>query len=330
VSGAWVFYGLTLLTFLGVNVIACWALDLQFGTAGLLNFGFILFQAAGAYTVALLSLGAPQAGGYQAYFFGTTLPWPLPWIAAMAVGGALAFVTGIFVMGPRRRDYQAIAMLIVSIMVYTVVSNEPRLLNGTSGLSGIPQLFQKLGLVSYGWVYAGITWALVALVYVLVRRIRESPWGRLLRAARENRTAAESLGFNVRKESLIIYVIGGMLAALSGAVLVQFLSAWAPNSWQYAETFVYLTAIVVGGTGSTLGVVLGTLLIQTVVVEGVTFYPGFAAPDLVASLQWITISVLVIVFLWWRPRGILPERKHRFEEGKPQTASSAVVDRLDK
>lgn len=328
-SSGWVFYGLTLLTFAGVNVIACWALDLQFGTAGLLNFGFILFQAAGAYTVALLTLGAPQAGGYQAYFFGMTLPWPLPWIAAMAVGGALAFVTGIFVMGPRRRDYQAIAMLIVSIMAYTVVSNEPRLLNGTSGLAGIPQLFQSLGLVTYGWVYAGITWALVALVYVLVRRIKGSPWGRLLRASRENRTAAESLGVNVRKESLIIYVIGGMLAALSGAVLVQFLSAWAPNSWQYAETFVYLTAIVVGGTGNTLGIVLGTLLIQTVVVEGVTFFPGFAAPDLVASLQWITISVLVIVFLWWRPRGILPERKRRFEAGKPQTASSAVMDDLD-
>jgi branched-chain amino acid transport system permease protein len=314
VTIGWTYYAITLLVFFGVNVIACWALDLQFGTTGILNFGFIVFQAAGAYTAAVLTLGPPAPGGFETYFFGASLPWPLPWIMAMAVGGVLALGVGAFALRPARRDYQAMSLLIVSVIVTLVVSSKTQLLNGTNGLSGIPKPFASLNLdlVSYGWLYVGLTLLSALGVCLLVRRLKRSPWGTRLKAIRDNPDAAAALGSDVRKETLTVFVVGGMLAALSGAVLVQFIAAWAPDSWTYPETFGYLTAIVVGGAGSTLGVALGAGLVQGIITESVTFLPGFSAPQYVASVQWILIGLLVIGFLWWRPQGLIPERPRTF------------------
>lgn len=327
-SPEWAYYVATLVVFLGVNAIACWSFDLQLGTTGILNFGFILFQAAGAYTAAVLTLGPPSTSfESQSYVFGASLPWPLPWIAAMVVGGLLALIVGVVAMHPVRRDYQAIAMLVIAISVFVVVSSEPKILNGTTGLGGIPQLFSglRLDFADYGWFYAGLTCAVAAGVYFVIHRIKGSPWGRRLRAIRENRAAAAALGTNVRKETLAVFVIGGVFAALSGAVLVQFITAWAPNSWEYAETFVYLTAIVVGGMGNSLGVILGTVLVQTVIVEGVTFLPSFSTGTIVASLQWLIISALLIAFLWWRPRGLVPERRRTFPGGQAASPEAGVL-----
>lgn len=327
----WEYYGLTLAIYLGVNTMACWSLDLQFGTVGILNFGFIMFQAAGAYTAALLTVGPDTPLSGQFYFFGTSMPWPLPWLIAAAVGALLALVTGVFVMGPKRRDYQAIAMLVVAVGLYTVVSNSPRLLNGTAGIANIPRPFASLNFsrTSYAWLYLGITAVVLACVGLLVVRIRRSPWGRSLKAIRENRLAAAAFGVNVRRETLKVYVIGGAIAALSGAVLVQFISAWSPTSWAFAETFVYLTAIVVGGAGSTVGVSLGTFVVLTAIVEGVTFFPGFTTGTTVAAYQWIAISCLTIAFLWFRPKGLIPERRRRFPtQASPASMSAPLPDAL--
>ncbi len=313
-SIGYVYYAITLLTFLGVNIIACWALDLQFGTTGILNFGFILFQAAGAYTAAVLTLGPPQFGALQTYIGGASLPWPLPWLAAMGVGGLLALAVGSFALRPERRDYQGVAMLLVAVVGTIVVSTKPALFNGTNGLAGVPKPFAglNLGLVSYGWFYVALVACTVGVVYFALHQIKGSPWGRQLRAIRENPEAASTLGVNVRKDRLRVYVIGGAIGALSGAMLVQFTSAWAPDSWVYGESFVYLTAIIVGGAGNALGVALGTAVVQTGVTESVQFFPAFNAPGVVAALQWVTVGLLVIGFMWWRPHGLVPERRRTF------------------
>ena len=83
------YYVLTLCVYVVVAVVACWGLNLQFGEAGVLNFAYIIFVAAGAYTASLLSLGHPTSASYQQYFWGAKLPWPLPWLAAAMVGETL-------------------------------------------------------------------------------------------------------------------------------------------------------------------------------------------------------------------------------------------------
>jgi len=101
-SSAWQYYIATLLVYFGVNAIACWALNLQYGVSGVLNFAFIMFQSMGAYTAAVVTLGPSSATGYQHYIVGWSLPWPLSLVAAMIVGGVLALGVGLFALRPPR------------------------------------------------------------------------------------------------------------------------------------------------------------------------------------------------------------------------------------
>src|SRR5260370_42536168 len=84
--------------------------------------------------------------------------------------------------------------------------------------------------------------------------------GRLLRAVRENEQAARALGKDATRARMFAFLVGGALGGLSGAVLVAFITAWAPASWRYAETFVFITAVVVGGFGGGFGILVGVLL----------------------------------------------------------------------
>jgi ABC-type branched-subunit amino acid transport system permease subunit len=145
----------------------------------------------------------------------------------------------------------------------------------------------------------------------------ESPLGRSLRAVRENENAAAALGKNVTALRLLVFGIGGAIAGISGSVLVSFTQAWSPSSWLYAETFVLFTALIVGGVGSNLGPLIGAVLVPVVLAEGSRYLPQFGPPTLVPSLEWIAIGVILLAFLWFWPRGIVPERKRTFLPASP-------------
>jgi ABC-type branched-subunit amino acid transport system permease subunit len=314
-SSAYQYYLITLLVYFGVNVMACWALNLQYGVAGVLNFAFIIFQSVGAYAAAVLTLGPSSRSSFQTYLLGATLPWPVPLLASAAVGAVLALAVGAFALRPGRRDYQAMVMLVVSIIATTLVISQKGWLNGASGLAAIPKPFGdalSLDLVGYGWFYVVLTGAVTLLTYLLVHRLTSSPWGRRLRAMRDNPAALEALGVDVRRESLKVFVVGGAIAGLSGGVLVQFIGAWSPGSWTTAETFVYFVAIIVGGAGSNLGAMLGAALVLGLFQEVLRYLPSFGQAGLTEVVQFALLGVLILAFLWLRPAGILPERRRRY------------------
>lgn len=329
-SSAYQFYIITLLVYFGVNIIAGWSLNLQFGVAGVMNFAFVVFQAAGAYAAAVVTLGPSTAGGYQSYIGGATLPWPVPLLVAALAGAVLAWLVSLFAFRPARRDFQALVLLVVSIIATVLVSSETSWFNGSAGLAGVPQPFSSDiggGLTSYGWFYVGLTAAVCVVVFFFVHRLTASPWAERLRAIRENPVAAAAMGINVRKEQIRVFVAGGALAAVSGAVLVQFIGAWAPAGWGYAETFFYFTAIVVGGLGNNRGVCLGVAVVFAAILESVRFLPQFgSASNLSDALPQIGVGVLIVVFLWFRPRGLLPERRRRFGAGA-QMSTELTADR---
>jgi branched-chain amino acid transport system permease protein len=314
-SAAYQYYILTLLVYFGVNTIACWALNLQYGVSGVLNFAFIMFQAFGAYIAGVLTLGPTTATSFQQYILGASLPFPLPWLLAAAAGGLLALAVGSFALRPERRDYQAMVMLVVSIIASILVVSQGSWFNGQNGLAAIPKPFQAkitYDLVGYGWFYVGLTAVAVILVYILIHRITQSPWGRQLRAMRENGEALEALGVNVRRESMKVYVIGGALAALSGAVLVQFIGAWSPGSWGTAETFLFFVAIIIGGAGNNFGAMLGAALVLGIFQEALRYLPSFGYTGLAEAIQFMALGFLILGFLWFRPGGLVPERQRRF------------------
>jgi branched-chain amino acid transport system permease protein len=321
VSTAWQFYISTLLVYLGVDVMACWGLNLQFGVAGLVNFAYIVFQAAGAYTAAVLTLGPAARGGFQQYVGGARWPFPLPILAAGVVGGLLAVVVGSFAIRRLRSDYEAMVMLVVSLIATSIATNQTGLVNGPNGLALVPKPLATavhLSPIGYQWLFVAITAGTCGCVYWLVHIVTSSPFGRALRAVRDNEQAAAALGKNVTGLRMLAFVLGGMIAGVSGAILVEFISAWSPGAWLYPETFVYFTAVIVGGSGNNLGATVGALLVPVAFLEATRFIPQFGPPGFIDALQWMVVGALALVFLWFWPRGLIPERRRRF----PATGAS--------
>ena len=311
------FYLINLLVYAAVDAMACLGLSQQFGVAGVTNFGFIIFQAAGGYAAAVLSLPHDSAnGGFQSYLGGLNLPFPVPWIGAAVVGGLIA-VPFTFLVGRRLRgDFAAVGLLVTAVLLNLLVTNYRPLLNGDAGLSLIPTPLHGDNVFSvqsagYQWAFTVLAIALTLAVYLLVRRITWSPYGRSLRAMRDNDVVADSLGKNLLSLRTAMLVLGGAIAGLSGGILVTYITTWSPAAWGYAETVVLFAAVIIGGAGNHRGAILGAILVPVGFEEITRFIPtsNNLPPNLIPSLQWVAIGLLIVIFLWLRPQGILPERK---------------------
>jgi branched-chain amino acid transport system permease protein len=310
-------YLITLLVYGAVDVIACLGLSQQFGVAGVTNFGFIIFQAVGAYVAAILALPADTAnGGFQHYIGGWNLPFPLPWLGAAAAGAILA-LPFTFLVGRRLRgDFAAVGLLVTAVLLNLLVMNYVPLFNGDAGVAIVPAPLQSQVLTTtstaYQWEFTVGVIVLAGGVYWLVRRITESPYGRTLRAMRDDDKVADSLGKNLLSLRTGMLVTGGAIAGLSGGILVTFISVWAPAAWTYAETIVLFAAVIIGGRGNHLGAVLGALIVPVGFEEStrlITNANPSLPPNLLPSLQWVAIGLLIALFLWLRPQGVLPERR---------------------
>ena len=316
------FYATNLLIYAGVDIIALLALNLQFGVSGIVNFSFIVFQAAGAYAAAVLSMPPDSNPDYsfQIYFGGYQLPFPLPWIGGAVAGGLLAIPIGLVALRKLRSDYQAIALLVTSIIANEVINNARPFLNGAAGLALVPKPLQDQVDTQgdyYPYLLIGLTAACVALVWFVSARIVNSPYGRSLRAMRENELAANALGKNPVALKMTIFIVGGIIAGLSGAILVGYLSVWAPSTWQYPETIILFAALIVGGRGNNLGAILGALLVP-VGLEEVTrlmVHLNLGPPNLIPALEWVVIGLCILGFLWFRPEGVRPEPRRVFDGG---------------
>jgi branched-chain amino acid transport system permease protein len=311
-----VYYITTLLVYGGVDAIACLGLSQQFGVGGVTNFGFIIFQAAGAYTAGVLSLPDSGAnGGFQTYVGGLSLPFPLPWIGAAIVGGLLAVPFAAIVGKRLRGDFAAVGLLVTAVMFNLLVTNYTPLFNGAAGLSLVPPPLQgslNPQTTGYQWLYGAAAVVLALAVYLFVNRITESPYGRTLRAMRDNDVVADSLGKNLRSLRTSSLVVGGAIAGLSGGILVGFINLWDPQAWGYAETVVLFAAVIIGGLGNHKGAVLGALVVPLAFEEATRYIPPVQSdPNLIPALQWVIIGLLIIAFLWFRPQGIIPERRRK-------------------
>ena len=219
-------------------------------------------------------------------------------------------------MGKRLRgDFAAVGLLVTAVMFNLLVTNYVPLFNGAAGLSLVPSPIQgsfNPQSAGYQWVYGAVAILLAFAVYLFVSRITNSPYGRTLRATRDNDLVADSLGKNLRSLRTSSLVIGGAIAGLSGAVLVGFINLWDPQAWGYAETVVLFAAVIIGGLGNHRGAMLGAVLVPVAFEEATRYIPPVPGnPNLVPALQWVVIGCLILAFLWFRPQGILPERRRK-------------------
>jgi branched-chain amino acid transport system permease protein len=129
---------------------------------------------------------------------------------------------------------------------------------------------------------------------------------------RDNDTAAAALGKGITRLRLMIFVVGGVIAGVCGAVFVEFIQAWSPGSWLYPETFVFFAAILVGGTANNWGAMVGALLVPVGFLEATRFLPKIWYTGFIEAMQWVCVGLLILLFLWFRPSGLFPERPGRF------------------
>lgn len=316
-------YVTTILVYAAVYAMGAFGLAIQYSYAGIVNFAYVVLQAAGAYTAAVLTLGpASQSFGFQNYILGWRWPFPLPVLAAMVVGALLAVLLGTITLRRLRRDYQAMSFLVISIIATDVIENQKGIFNGQAGLSLIPAPLEHslhLSLLGYRWVYSVYALILAALVFLLVRYVGRSPLGLAWRAARDQESAAEALGKDPVRLNVSALALGGAIAGLSGAVLVEFITVWSPNSWLFPETFVFFTALLVGGMGNDWGVIAGVIAVPILFLQGPSFLPEVVHAGFIDSFEWVIVGLLTLLFLWFRPNGIVPERPRRFARPDSET-----------
>ena len=287
---------LSVVTFAGVYALLALGLNVIWGMGGMVNLGLAGFFALGAYASALATtaLGLPIALGI-AVAIG---------FAALA-GAALSRLTLTL-----RGDYLAIVTLGFSELIRLIAANEIWLTNGSDGISGIPGPWRGvLTPAQFNGLNAGLLVAGVLVVWAITERLRRSPWGRALRAIRDDETAAAVAGKPVRRFKVQAFALGAGILGLAGALYAHYTSYVAPDIFRPLITIYIFLALTAGGTGNTRGAVLGAVMVVAV-LEGSRFLEG-AVHGLggvqTAALREIVIGVALIVVMRLRPRGLLAE-----------------------
>jgi branched-chain amino acid transport system permease protein len=311
-------FTLTSLIFLGFQVILVLGLNVQFGLTGILNLAFIIFYAAGAYTAGVMTAPPPSPPGLT-YVGGWNLPFYLGAAGAMAVAGVLSLGVGALALSRRLRgSYTAITTLVVAVVALQVVSQSQGLFDGSLGLLGVPLPFGRgLNSSQFAYLYAAFVLLVVAACALACGWLRRSPFGRILRLIREDEVAAEVFGYDIVRFKLVAFVIGGVLAGLSGCLTIYYVSSFSPGGWGVSETLFTLTCIFVGGAGNTAGVVVGASVISLIFVQLTSLLPTLQSdPSLILVARGMLIPLLLILVLRFRPSGLIPERLPRLSPGR--------------
>jgi branched-chain amino acid transport system permease protein len=286
--------------------LMCLGLNLQWGQTGLFNVGVAGFAAIGAYASAMLTTPAGNHwGGYG-------LPIVVGWVGAMIASGLAATVIGAITLR-LRADYLAITTFGIAIVIQLFALNAQSVTGGAFGIGFIPRPFVALAerALAFNLANLALVTAVTLLVFLALERLVRSPWGRVLRAIREDETAARSLGKNSNRFRLQAFVLGSAVIGLAGAMQGHFIGFIAPENYLSAITFQVWAMLIIGGSGNNKGALLGAVLVwalwsATGAAMTTLFPPEQQARA--AALQIVAIGVLMASILLLRPRGILGER----------------------
>jgi branched-chain amino acid transport system permease protein len=328
---------IALLTFFGISALMAISLNLEYGVAGIPNFGQAFFVSIGSYTTGLtytrlLPLIAGQAAIdpcgstlNPALQLRSTIMQTMPLTALVnfiitlaisaLVGGVVGYLASYITLRLKQEWFLALVLLVGSEIVRIVVRGYDPILCASNGLSGIAQPFiwvQDTRLSSVLFAIMGLLFA--ALAYLYVERLIRSPYGRLLKAMRENDLVARSLGKDVPRIRAQVMFIGSAIAAISGVLFATNLGFVNTNDYVVTLTLNVWVMIVLGGLGNNKGALLGALLIT--ILDRLTAITGIQANlsvPLIQSgfqfsyLRFILLGILLLIMLRYRPQGLLPE-----------------------
>jgi branched-chain amino acid transport system permease protein len=291
----------------GIYTLMALGLQLNVGFTGILNFGQAGFMAIGAYAVAILvgDVGLP---------FLVAVP------AAMAIAIAFALVIGLSSLR-LRADYFSIATLAAAEAVRMFTQNASGLTGGNQGLYGFDAAWAEASATIEDWLAAVgigdgggllplllVVWVVALIAIVLLHFVQRSPWGRVLRAIREDEDAARALGKNALSFRLQSLVIAAALGGLAGIFLALNLSFVNPQAFEPQASFIAFAVLILGGLASYGGVAFGALIMWTL-LEGTRFVELPLEDEQIASLRFVIVGLLLIGLMAFRPQGAFGKRE---------------------
>jgi branched-chain amino acid transport system permease protein len=298
---------------IGVGVLAATygifslGLQLNVGTTGITNFGQAGFMAIGAYTMGILVV----KDGWSWW-------WAMP--AAIAASMVAAVLVGLPSLR-LRADYFAITTLAFSEIVRYLTDNTRSLTNGSQGLLGYSGGWVKLSVRLGSWLNDHgihvtsflfplllVSWALLIALTLLVAAAVRTPWGRVLRAIREDEDAARALGKNTLAYKLQSLALSAALGAIAGFVLALNLTLLVPDEFDPVFTIFGFVIVILGGLGSYFGVLVGSVVLMTL-LEGTRYVELPLAADKVAAIRFIIVGAVLILLMAFRPQGIFGKKQ---------------------
>ncbi|WP_043531483.1 branched-chain amino acid ABC transporter permease [Litchfieldella xinjiangensis] len=266
-----------------------------------------------------------QAG----FIGGLGLPAWTGWIVGGALAGGLGYFIGHICLG-LRSDYLAIATLGIAEIIKAFLKNSDWLTRGTATVSPLPWPTpgpSELGFTLSRALYLSITAVLIAVIFFLLHRAYHAPWGRMIRAIRDNEVSAAAMGKDINRRRLEIFVLGCILMGIGGAVLTSFNGLFDPQGYlPLNHTFLVLVMVILGGPGNNLGTIFGAVLVyiiwimseplalflmQGAVTLGEAWF-GWDAPSNLDSralqARVFVIGLLISLVLRYEPKGLIPEK----------------------
>ena len=287
-------YLLHILIISGIYIILTLSLNLILGYTGIPALGHIAFACVGAYTSSLLALN-----------YGIS-----PWIGLL-IGACFASILGLVIGFPSMRlkgDYLALATFGFGVIVYSISKNWVDLTRGPMGLPGIPK-FSVLGFeLQPVWAYLLLVMLFVFITTFVINRIVDSPFGRNLRSIREDEIASLSIGKNINKYKLIVFVVGAFFAGIAGSLYAHYITFIDPSSFTVMESIAVLLMVVFGGMGNIKGSFIGALIL--VIFPEMLRFLGMPS-SVAAPLRQMIYGLLLIVLMLKRPQGIIGQ--YRFK-----------------
>lgn len=306
--------------------------------------GFVLYRMVRDPAVNAIEAVDPAGTGFLG---GLGLPVVFSWFVGGLLAAGAAWIIGKTALG-LRSDYLAIATLGISEIIIAILKNEEWLSRGVKNVNGLPRPVPReidlqtdpgfiekaasFGLdpvsastlyvkISYGLMFA----AVLIILLVLAQLALNSPWGRMMRAIRDNEVSARAMGKNVTFRHLQVFVLGSAICGIAGAMMTTLDGLLIPTAYQPLRyTFLIWVMVIVGGSGNNLGAVLGGFLIWFLWVQvevlGPSFMTAVTQPmpdgsflkehlrDSVQHMRLLTMGVILLVVLRFSPRGLLPER----------------------
>ena len=283
-------YLLHILILIGIYVILSVSLNLITGYAGLLSIAHAAFYGVGAYVAALLALKLHS-------------PFLPNIVCAVILSGFLGALVGIPSLRIRD-DYFAIATFAFQVITFSIMNNWVSFTGGPMGLPGIPQPTIFGWEINNHYEFLFLIFLLCIITLWISHKIVTSPFGRVLKAVREDEVFAQAMGKNVASYKILIFVIGAGMASVAGVMYAYYISFIDPTSFTIMESIFIISIVIIGGAGNIWGSVLGAAVL-VILPEALRFLGMPSA--IAANMRQIIYGALLVILMLFRPQGFIGE-----------------------